>query len=124
MTIVLTILILGGFILWNRRDRNFNLPGRDYLINLAIREGLDIRMTYWSPAKKQFLRQTITPVSHEGDRLEVIDQSQNKPMEINVTTIQRLALIVRTGDNKGQKVYVLKDNTESGKGPWINPSPA
>jgi hypothetical protein len=124
VTIVLTILILGGFILWNRRDRNFNLPGRDYLINLAIREGLDIRLTYWSNSQKRFVRQTITPVCHKGDRLEFIDPSQNKQAEINLNSIQRLALVVRSGDNKGQKVYVLNDNTESGKTPFTTPTTA
>ena len=124
MTIVLTILILGGFVLWNRRDRTFNLPGRDYLINLAIREGLNIRLTHWSNSKKRFVRQTVTPVSHEGDRLTVIDDSPAGKTEINVARIQRLALVVRSGDNKGQKVYVLNDNTESGKTPFTTPSTA
>ena len=124
VTIVLTILILGAFILWNRRDRNFNLPGRDYLINVAIREGLDIRMTYWSNSQKRFVRQTVTPVSHEGNILEIIDGPQDSKTQLNTARIQRLALVVRAGDNKGQKVYVLNDNTESGKPPLTTPSAA
>jgi hypothetical protein len=124
VTIVLTILVLSGFILWNRRDRNFNLPGRDYLINLAIREGLDIRMTHWSNSQKRFVRQTITPVSYQGDRLEFTGDAPDQIAEINATRIQRMALLVRSGDNKGQKVYVLKDNTSSGKSPWSTPSTA
>jgi ATP-dependent Clp protease adapter protein ClpS len=92
------IVALGALAWWFRKPRRSGTPSyscerRAAVIERALEQRCDLRITYWSKSHQKFLRRIVTPVALDGHLLRAYDHEKCAPRMYLVTRIRRVSLV-------------------------------